>query len=702
MRNSIIVISISFFCFSALFSQDFKYKGLNLFGLKDKPTSANQTAIKLIFYDLDNDGDKDAIVTGIDSIDFTGDFGFDKVKYFILYQENIGNKRSPSFGPPKPIIDKFPFPNGYFFPAIGDLNNDGKPDFMVSSGLDSINRVQTLYYQRKSLTGDNQFNIINSDSMDLDVFTPGSLFLPELTDLDGDGDLDLLMSGFIGRRNANGENIQVQSFMYAENIGTPNQTKWLGWYENPYGIIPTENQPQICVAGDLDNDGDIDLLSLKLFDSKSFFGFWKNISSSKNNPKFQAPVFSPFGLPSAGEDETLLPPTLVDIDGDGDLDLFVIQGLIGKGEGIGYYENNLCVSSSVNVNRIICMGDSIKIGDKIFKSTGQFEASLKNVNGCDSIVNLNLTVIPSPTVNIAKSICQGQIYSIGNQSFTQTGMYQVKLTSAMGCDSIVNLNLSVDPITVTNLVKTICQGEVFNIGNQSYTQTGQYQVKLTSATGCDSLVNLNLSVDPITVTNLVKTICQGEVFKIGNQSYTQTGQYQVKLSTTAECDSIVNANLTFLSLKNSVTQTLHSLTADLPDVTYQWIDCVSGLNITGAIGQTFQPLKSGKYKVKLMDTNGCSSISNCIDFIPTGTFDEDISDKISLYPNPTNDFVIVVNESGLKIKSISFISLTGQKALTIDEGDFTRISTSSFPLGHYIVEIQTEKLKVIRKLTIIK
>ena len=651
MRNSIIVISISFFCFSALFSQDFKYKGLNLFGLKDKPTSANQTAIKLIFYDLDNDGDKDAIVTGIDSIDFTGDFGFDKVKYFILYQENIGNKRSPSFGPPKPIIDKFPFPNGYFFPAIGDLNNDGKPDFMVSSGLDSINRVQTLYYQRKSLTGDNQFNIINSDSMDLDVFTPGSLFLPELTDLDGDGDLDLLMSGFIGRRNANGENIQVQSFMYAENIGTPNQTKWLGWYENPYGIIPTENQPQICVAGDLDNDGDIDLLSLKLFDSKSFFGFWKNISSSKNNPKFQAPVFSPFGLPSAGEDETLLPPTLVDIDGDGDLDLFVIQGLIGKGEGIGYYENNLCVSSSVNVNRIICMGDSIKIGDKIFKSTGQFEASLKNVNGCDSIVNLNLTVIPSPTVNIAKSICQGQIYSIGNQSFTQTGMYQVKLTSAMGCDSIVNLNLSVDPITVTNLVKTICQGEVF---------------------------------------------------KIGNQSYIQTGQYQVKLSTTAECDSIVNANLTFLSLKNSVTQTLHSLTADLPDVTYQWIDCVSGLNITGAIGQTFQPLKSGKYKVKLMDTNGCSSISNCIDFIPTGTFDEDISDRISLYPNPTNDFVIVVNESGLKIKSISFISLTGQKALTIDEGDFTRISTSSFPLGHYIVEIQTEKLKVIRKLTIIK
>ncbi|MGB4838061.1 MAG: T9SS type A sorting domain-containing protein [Saprospiraceae bacterium] len=651
MRNSIIVISISFFCFSALFSQDFKYKGLNLFGLKDKPTSANQTAIKLIFYDLDNDGDKDAIVTGIDSIDFSGNFGFDKVKYFILYQENIGNKRSPSFGPPKPIIDKFPFPNGYFFPAIGDLNNDGKPDFMVSSGLDSINRVQTLYFQRKSLIGDNQFNIINSDSLDLDVFTPGSLFLPELTDLDGDGDLDLLMSGFIGRRNANGENIQVQSFMYAENIGTPSQPKWLGWYENPYGIIPTENQPQICVAGDLDNDGDIDLLSLKLFDSKSFFGFWKNISSSKNNPKFQAPVFSPFGLPSAGEDETLLPPTLVDIDGDGDLDLFVIQGLIGKGEGIGYYENNLCVSSSVNVNRIICMGDSVKIGDKIFKSTGQFEASLKNVNGCDSIVNLNLTVIPAPTVNIAKSICQGQIYSIGNQSFTQTGMYQVKLTSAMGCDSIVNLNLSVDPITVTNLVKTICQGEVF---------------------------------------------------KIGNQSYNQTGQYQVKLSTTAECDSIVNANLTFLSLKNSVTQTLHSLTADLPDVTYQWIDCVSGLNITGAIGQIFQPLKSGKYKVKLMDTNGCSSISNCIDFIPTGTFDEDISDKISLYPNPTNDFVIVVNESGLKIKSISFISLTGQKALTIDEGDFTRISTSSFPLGHYIVEIQTEKLKVIRKLTIIK
>ena len=75
------------------------------------------------------------------------------------------------------------------------------------------------------------------------------------------------------------------------------------------------------------------------------FAFLKNNSLPTGKPNFQPGLTSPFGLPKAGSQESLLPPSLVDIDGDGDLDLFAVQKLKNNGEGIGYYENNLCVNN---------------------------------------------------------------------------------------------------------------------------------------------------------------------------------------------------------------------------------------------------------------------------------------------------------------------------------------------------------------------
>ncbi|NBU73545.1 MAG: hypothetical protein EBS53_19240, partial [Bacteroidetes bacterium] len=50
---------------------------------------------------------------------------------------------------------------------------------------------------------------------------------------------------------------------------------------------------------------------------------------------------------------------------------------------------------------------------------------------------------PNPT--ISATICQGQSYTVGNQNFTNTGTHQVRLTNQWGCDSIVTLQLTVQP-----------------------------------------------------------------------------------------------------------------------------------------------------------------------------------------------------------------------------------------------------------------
>jgi gliding motility-associated-like protein len=207
-----------------------------------------------------------------------------------------------------------------------------------------------------------------------------------------------------------------------------------------------------------------------------------------------------------------------------------------------------------NLQRTICDGESTAVGGSVYTSTGNYQNLFTAQDGCDSIVNLSLTVLPIPVTNLTPSICQGQSFSVGASTYTVAGNYQNILTAASGCDSIVNTQLTIRPVFATSLTRAICQGESFPVGNTSYTASGVYTNTLVASNGCDSTVTLSLTVNPIPVTNLVRTICAGESFTVGNSSYATTGNYQVILSAFTGCDSIVNLNLT---VRAPITTTLN-------------------------------------------------------------------------------------------------------------------------------------------------
>ena len=260
-------------CPGIVTGQEFVYKGTNLFGLQAWKEDSTQVAIMLVFADTDNDGDQDIYAIGTDSVDYSGNASFDKIKYFIAFQENKGSRWQPNFAPRKPVMNHFPFPNGYFFPAAGDLNNDKKIDFVVCAGVDSFLNLLPLYYERKSLTGEDQFNIVGLNTKGLEKLGEGDFYMPSLGDFDLDGDLDILLSGFRHKFDENLEEVQQPIFLYAKNIGTPTQASYLGWYENPFGLEAAIDQLQLSLVGDIDNDNDNDILSLTTVDTFTVFSF---------------------------------------------------------------------------------------------------------------------------------------------------------------------------------------------------------------------------------------------------------------------------------------------------------------------------------------------------------------------------------------------------------------------------------------------
>lgn len=186
----------------------------------------------------------------------------------------------------------------------------------------------------------------------------------------------------------------------------------------------------------------------------------------------------------------------------------------------------------------IIEGQSYDFFGQSFTQTGRYPHLLNSIDGCDSTIYLNLFVHLHTLNQINASICQGETYNENGFNLTQAGTYSDTLTSYTGADSIVVLNLTVNPIYNDTITAEICQGETYTLYNFNESQAGVYTHQGMSVYGCDSVFTLNLIVNPIYTTNLSAEILEGQTYDFNGHSLNQTGIYYDTLATIEGCDSV--------------------------------------------------------------------------------------------------------------------------------------------------------------------
>lgn len=80
-----------------------------------------------------------------------------------------------------------------------------------------------------------------------------------------------------------------------------------------------------------------------------------------------------------------------------------------------------------------------------YATAGVYMDTFQSREGCDSIRVLRLNVRENYRVMENQVICPGESYLFDGKNLTSTGVYEASLRSVFGCDSIVTLNLSVSP-----------------------------------------------------------------------------------------------------------------------------------------------------------------------------------------------------------------------------------------------------------------
>jgi hypothetical protein len=269
----------------------------------------------LSFVDIDANGTKDL---------FHGDQFFTG----LFFMENSGTPADPHIlctsnaYPPAAPVATF----GFNQPTFADIDGDGDLDLFVGV-LNNMFRHGFWFYRNAGDSTAPDFRLETRDF--LSMIDVGRDAVPAIADLDGDGDLDILVG------NVNGQ------LSYFRNTGTPSAPAF-DLADTLFAGI-TGNSAYAPALADVDHDGMPDLF-LGRFDGK--------VLLYRNTGGGFAPSDSLTGTQYAA-------PAAADLDGDGDVDL-----LVGRGNGrLSFYRNDAASPGAFAPTLISAYYDSIDAGD---------------------------------------------------------------------------------------------------------------------------------------------------------------------------------------------------------------------------------------------------------------------------------------------------------------------------------------------------
>ena len=90
---------------------------------------------------------------------------------------------------------------------------------------------------------------------------------------------------------------------------------------------------------------------------------------------------------------------------------------------------------------LICDGDSVVVGSSVYDTAGTYTDTLSSANRCDSIVYTYLVVDQNTSSYDTLSVNVSMVWN--GMTLTVSGDYSIILINSAGCDSIANLNLTI-------------------------------------------------------------------------------------------------------------------------------------------------------------------------------------------------------------------------------------------------------------------
>ncbi|WP_367390652.1 M12 family metallo-peptidase [Lewinella sp. LCG006] len=210
-------------------------------------------------------------------------------------------------------------------------------------------------------------------------------------------------------------------------------------------------------------------------------------------------------------------------------------------------EENLTSEQTIE----ICSGQTIMINGEEVDAPGMYTEIFTSVNGCDSLVQIELIVQESQQTAEELSICEGEEIELFGEVITEAGLYQATFDGQNGCDSTHSITLLVlNPVSTEEMLQ-ICAGESVELFGEEVSTSGTYTGNFTSVNNCDSTHTVVLTVVDQIETSETLALCSGSSVELFGEVVSEAGTYEGTFPSAAGCDSIHQVTVTLIEVVNT-------------------------------------------------------------------------------------------------------------------------------------------------------
>lgn len=199
-----------------------------------------------------------------------------------------------------------------------------------------------------------------------------------------------------------------------------------------------------------------------------------------------------------------------------------------------------------------CLGDGISVGNNFVYSGETISYTHTNQAGCDSVVTVEVLTLPSVTRIETLYTCEGSTANFDGTTLAIGSTQDFTYAAVNGCDSIVTVNVLPLNTTFSSFSLTACEGTTVNFEGSTLAVGDVQDFSFTASNGCDSIVTVTVAPINSFTSNQTLYTCDNQsiAFEGNNLMPGETATHTYL--TPAGCDSIVTVTVAPLATFNII------------------------------------------------------------------------------------------------------------------------------------------------------
>lgn len=202
-----------------------------------------------------------------------------------------------------------------------------------------------------------------------------------------------------------------------------------------------------------------------------------------------------------------------------------------------------CQGISETKNYALCPGDTIDVNQTLYNQPGTYTQDFQSMEGCDSIVNIIIKGLQKSESQIFYKLCDEASVTVNGSNYNVSGVYTQILTNQAGCDSTLTITIDKYFKTESQINIQLCDEETGIVNGITYNTAGNYTQNLTNSNGCDSLIQIFVQKGTSSFAEKTFSLCDQNPIIVNGQTYQLAGKYVTQLTTITGCDSVLTIDI---------------------------------------------------------------------------------------------------------------------------------------------------------------